>query len=64
MIRSESIAAGKLWQVYTHESVKPEKVFFEGTRAACLRWLRENHLYNDYRKGVGVRLGKLIWEAK
>jgi hypothetical protein len=64
MNRADKIKAGKLWQVHTHESIKPEKVFFEGSRRECLIWLRKNRLYRDYRHGVSVRLGQIIWEDK
>jgi hypothetical protein len=60
--REAEIACGNIWTVHTHESITPEKTFFEGTRAACLKWLRDNRLFKAYRKGQQVRLGQTIWE--
>lgn len=62
MTRAQLIAKGKLWQVYTHESIKPEKLFFEGSHAACIRWLRANGQHRNWRRGIGVRLGQIICE--
>jgi hypothetical protein len=58
MTRSEQIKAGNLWQVYPPDS---EAVLFEGSRAACLRYIREHGLNRQWKRG-GVRLGCLIWE--
>ena len=60
--REAKIACGEIWTVHTHESIVPEKTFFEGTRAACLKWLKAKNLFRDYKRGVNVRLGQTIWE--
>jgi len=62
LTRKEKIKRGLIWTVHTHESISPFKVFFEGTRTACIRWLKENHQYRNYKRGIGVRLGEVIWE--
>lgn len=59
MTRAEKIKAGKLWQVHA----PPDTLLFEGSRTACLKWLRTNGKVKA-RKRWEVVLGRLIWEPE
>lgn len=59
MTREQQIRAGKVWQVYPASNA--DSIFFEGSRAACLRWLKEYGYWPSYKQG-NIRVGKLIWE--
>lgn len=58
MTRQQQIDKGKIWQVHFDGK---EEVLFEGTKTACMRYLREKGWISDYKRGR-VRLGKVIWE--
>lgn len=57
MTRAEKIKAGKIWQVDT----APDALLFEGTKTACLKWLRTNGHWREYKRGK-ISLSRLIWE--
>lgn len=59
MTRSSLISRGKLWQV--HPDAEPDKILFEGSHAACLRFLRSSAQWHAYKRGQ-IRIGQLIWE--
>lgn len=59
MTRAQKIKAGKVWQVHT----PPDVLLFEGSRTACLKWLRTNNKVHARKRGEVV-LGQLIWEPK
>lgn len=60
-LRSRDIAAGKIWVVYWDNN--PDNHLHEGSRTACLRWLRgsKDGLWYAYKRNE-IRLAKLIWE--
>ena len=57
-------AKGNLWSVHTHEDITPERILFEGSKSACLRWLREKGQIRNYKAGKEVRLGRIILEIE
>ncbi len=57
--RAELINAGKIWNVTQKDT---NKKAFEGTKTACLNYLRKHGLMRDYRRGQTVRLCRIIWE--
>lgn len=59
MTREQKINKGKLWII--HPDSDGDKILFEGSKTSCVKYLKENKLWGDYKKGV-IRLGQLIWE--
>ena len=59
--RQHLIARGKLWVVYADAT--PDMILFEGSRTACLKYVRTTHGLRAYRNGR-IRIGQLIWEKQ
>lgn len=59
--RQELIDDGKVWTVCPDN--EPENILFEGNKTSCIKYLRENNLFRQYKKGL-IRLGKVIWEKE
>jgi hypothetical protein len=58
MTRQQQIKAGKLWCVHPDGVDENE---FEGSRTACLRYIRERFGMRAYKTGK-IRLGQIILE--
>lgn len=60
--RAEKIATGRVWHVY--RDAEPDNTLFEGSKTACLKWLRNDPrgYWYAFRRGE-IRIGKVIWEA-
>lgn len=58
--RAEKIATGRVWHVY--RDAEPDNTLFEGTKTACLVWLRAGTQWREYKRGA-LRVGRVIWEA-
>lgn len=58
MTRQEKILKGKLWTVHFDNC---DNNLFEGTKTACHKYLKENNLTRQYKRGK-IRVGQLIWE--
>jgi hypothetical protein len=56
--RAELIKLGKIWHVGVEGS---DELLFEGSKPACKKYIKDNHLTKDYKAGL-VRLGQLVWE--
>lgn len=61
MTRTEQIAAGKVWQVYPGNDI--DSILFEGTKAACVRYVKDRGFWKQYKRGV-IRIGQLIWDPE
>lgn len=58
--RQSDINAGKVWQIRLESH--PEKLEFEcKSRGACIKWLKENDEFKNYKKGL-TRLSQVIYE--
>jgi hypothetical protein len=61
MTRQEKIKQGKIWQVWRKND--SDNVLFEGSRTACIKYLKEQGLYRLWKRGkADVSLGELISE--
>lgn len=61
MKRQQLIDKGKVWQVYPDSN--PDNILFEGTITQCRKYIVDNNLMRDIKKGT-TRLGKLIYESE
>lgn len=52
--REEKIKQGKIWRVYP--DADPDNILFEGSRSACLKFLKTQS------NRAELRFGKLLWE--
>ena len=59
MTREQQIQKGKIWTVYP--DIAPDDVIFEGSRAACMKFVREHGFERQRKKGT-IRVGQVIWE--
>lgn len=59
MTRAQKIEARKLWLVYPDK--QDDKILFEGSRTACLKFIREKFGMRQYKHGT-IRLAQLIFE--
>ena len=59
LTRADKIKNGKLWQVYA--SAKPDNICFEGSKTACMKYIRKTFGMWVYKRGK-IRIGQLIWE--
>lgn len=68
MDRHTQIRLGLIWQITPQTPITEpmsETVLFEGSRAACVKWMRERGVYRHWKAGKsGLSLGRLIWEAE
>ncbi|MDO8611108.1 MAG: hypothetical protein Q7R95_11335 [bacterium] len=56
--RAQKIKLGKIWQVYPDSN--GDDVKFEGSKSACIKYLKENKLWRSYKIGK-YRVGQLIF---
>ena len=59
LTRAQKIKLGKIWQVYFDIAI--EDIQFEGSKSACIKYLKENNLWKKYKRGE-IRIGQLIFE--
>lgn len=63
MTRPQKLRAGKLWQITP--TTEPETILYEGSKTACLAWLRAKGVLRHWKKGKsGLSLGRVIWEKE